>query len=1108
MKMVRKRGRAAVSLGVALVAAVCFAPRRLGAQTVTGTLQGAVTDTTGGVVPGVTIVLQNKETGHKREVVTNAQGYYHAPFLPIGPYRVTTSLAGFGRQVQENVQIRLNATSVADFTLRPATAEEVTVVAERPPLNTTNAEIKQSLTSEQIMDKPTFQNLNSAYGFLTLAETFAGFQENPTSGQNNPTLSSGSSINFNGTGTRGATFQIDGVNNDDSSENQNRQGVSLASIKEFQVISNTYSAEFGRGFGAVVLVQTKSGTNQIHGEAYFYRQDSDLNERAFFNRPPAPKPNNQRNNFGGVLGFPIKKDKLHGFVTYDRARQDGTGGYTRDFLLPAGLSGPRLTRGNDSPANRAFIENVLSRYPSTLTSNDPRNTGNVPGVGTFQGTVGFDRPVRDYSARLDWDPTARDHVVVRYQYSRQVLDNREVIVGEATKQNNRQLNGGLTWTHTFSPRTIGEFRYGRGVRDTNVDVKAGNDTPIVRFTASPVAGTTLGSAGNLPIHRDQVDNQIVYNLSTLFGNSHGFKAGVDARFAKLDDLADNFSRGFWTFNAVCGGQTYRTPYDAFLDGCVRTFQKGYGNFFLENRIREYNLYVEDNWKVTPRLTLNLGARYEYAGAPSEKENRVDYVFSDDEDNIQPRVGFAYAPAWRDGFLGWLSGGPGNFSIRGGYGLYHGRLFQSIFSQGGANVRFNPPNGLLRTFEHQTNLADPTNGFVFEPGQPLTVRASITQIDPELEMPRTHQWNLTFERKIPWNSTLRVSYNGVRGRGLLQYRQDNLPVSPLAGGIVVVNHPNNAPAAGAPDLRGIRIDRVAADVQCAGTGFIPGVAPNATCPVPVPIANNEVSLRVPRTNERRPDPRYTTNLAVSNNSDSWYDGLQVEWIKRASHGLRFEINYTFSKALDTGSEATFVGTGDSNILGPDKKFAKGLGRFHTPHRFTFNGTWQLPIFRGRTDTTGRILGGWSLSAVVKLSHGTPFTVIDTGVGDLNFDGFSENRPVLVDRSVLGRAVDDPDRGPQQLPREAFRRTTFADIGRDIVGRNTFFIDDVRNVDLGFYKTFGITHTHKLQTRLEAYNVFNRTQFGFPTVDLANANFGRVLSQQNGPRTMQLTFRYFF
>jgi len=679
-------------------------------------------------------------------------------------------------------------------------------------------------------------------------------------------------------------------------------------------------------------------------------------------------------------------------------------------------------------------------------------------------------------------------------------------VGEATRQNNRQVNGGLTWTHLFSGRTVGEFRYGRGVRDTNVDIKAGDNTPIIRFSASPF-GSIIGNAGNFPINRHQTDNQLVYNLRTVAGDRHSLKMGTDIRFAKLDDVADNFSRGFWTFTTSCGGQSYPTAYAAFLDGCVTTYQKGFGSFFLENRINEYNLYAEDEWRITTALILDLGVRYEYAGAPTEKRNRIDYVFHDDNDNIEPRIGFAYAPTWKGGPLGWIAGGPGNFSIRGGYGLYHGRLFQSIFSQGGANVRFNPPNALFQTISNSTNVSDPTNGFVFVPGKPLTTRAMITEIDPNLQMPKTHQWNLTFERKIGWNSTIRLSYIGLRGVGLLRYQPTNLPVSPLDGGITVVNDPNNAPAPGFPDLRGKRIDKIADDFQCAGTGFF-GIPTNATCPNPVPIADNEISLRVPRTNERRPDPRYTTNLRVSNDAQSWYDGLQFEWLKRVSQGLRFEMNYTWSKAIDDTSDPTFLGAGDTNMLGPDKKFARGLSRFHTPQRLTFNAIWLLPVFRDRSDIVGRLLGAWQLAAVVKLAHGTPFTVIDSAGGDLNFGGFAQNRPVLLDPSVLGRTVSDLDHSIEELPRSAFRRATIRDFGGDLVGRNTFYGDSIKNVDFALYKSFAVSHGHRLQARLELYNAFNRAQFSFPTADFASTNFGRILSQANSPRTVQLALRYVF
>lgn len=1089
------RGRAAVGILCATLVSWLAAP--LQAQTVTGTIEGTVTDTTHAPLSGVRVSIGNLETGQAREAVTSERGYYVAAFLPLGRYRVSASFAGFGTVTRDAVEVSLNATRVIDFRLDPRVKEEIVVSAASALINTTNQEIKQSLSAEQILEKPTFQNLNNNNTFLTLAETFAGFQENPTSGQNNPTASSGSSINFNGTGTRGATFQIDGVSNDDSSENQHRQGVNLASIKEFQVISNSYSAEFGRGFGAVVLVQTKSGTNGVKGELYYGRQDSDWNARSFFS---LTKPANARNNYGGVVGFPIQKNKLFGFVSFDRGRQQGGGTYTRDIFTAAEKQLPRLTRDNDTPANRAFVESVLARF-GNLQPNDPRSNR------TYQGTAGFDRPVTDASARLDWDATRSDHVVLRYQYSRQKFDNEDVIVGEATQQNNRQGNIGLTWTHAFSARTVAEFRYGYGIRDTNVNIKAGNDTPIIRFSPTPVASSIIGNAGGFPITRDQVDHQFVYNVNTLFGNSHSFKAGADVRFSRLDDLAQSFQRPFYTFTTSCAGTTYPSPWAALLDGCVTTFQRSYGPFFLENRIKEYNLYAEDNWKLRPNLTLNLGVRYEYAGAPTEKANRLSYGFSDDSNNVEPRVGFAFSPDWKQGLLGWLAGGgPGSFSLRGGYGLYHGRIFQTVFSQTGASIRTNPPNAASLTVTNNLNLADPTGGFVLTPGEPTT-RVTLTKVDPDLEMPRTHQWNLTLERKLFWSSTLRLTYSGIRGKNL-RYTLDNLPVSPLAGGIVVPNHPFNAPAAGFPDLRGVRIDRIAADVDCAGTG-LPGIPTNATCPVAVPIANNEISRRVPRTNERRPDPRYTTNLVVSADANTWYNGLQTSWEKRVTKGLRFEISYTWSKALDDTSEATFVGAGDSNNLGPDKRYARGLSRFNTPHRFAFNGTWLLPVLRDRKDWVGGAFGGWQLSAVVKLAHGTPFTVTDSAGGDLNFDGFSENRPVVVNPGVLGAGVDHPDRSTSQLPRDAFRRATLADFGGEIVGRNTFFADATANVDLGLFKSFRLPKG-RVMARIELYNAFNHPQFGFPTSDFASASFGRIVGTATAynPRQLQASFRYIF
>lgn len=1085
-----------------VLCAAALSPIAASAQTVTGTMQGTVRDTSGAVLPGVTVTMASVDTGGTRDTVTNDAGFFHTPFLPLGRYRVTATLSNFGTVVREGIEVTLNRTTVVDFELNPSVTDTVTVNAAAPVINSTNGEIKSSLTAAQIMDKPT---LNPG-SFLSLAEIFPGFQENPFSGQNNATLSSGSSINFNGTGSRAATFQINGVNNDDSSENQNRQGVALSTIAEFQVISNSYTAEFGRSAGAVVLVQTKSGTNAVHGDLYEYYQNNQINAKAFFSSQ-LPKADRTRHQYGGTVGFPLKRDKLFAFLSADRTRLEGESPITRDLFLPSELAAPRLTRGNDTPANRAFIDSVLARFPSGAVPNDSRSNR------TYQTLFTINQPDQDYSGRIDWNAGKSDTIFVRQQYTRQIRESQDIIVGEQARQNNKQQNIGVTWTHIFSPRTLGEFRYGLGSRDTNVDIAAGNDTPIIRFVASPVSGSIIGNAGAYPINRHQTDHQFVYNLSTVLGSNHSIKTGMDIRRQQLDDNADNFTRGFWNFNRVCLGTTYDTAYAAMLDGCIANFQRGYGPAFLENRLNEYNLYAEDSWRIGSSLTLNLGVRYEYVAAPREAEDRIDYVMRDDRNNVEPRLGFAYAPRWSEGWLARLTGGPEHASIRGGYGMYHGRIFQSVFSQGGASVRFNPPNAALLNITNtptQLDLADPTGGFVFQPGS-LTQNARVTLavIDPDLEMPYTHQWNLTVERRMPFDSTIRLTYSGTRGMGFLKFAQDNLPISPLERPFTVIDHPLNAPAAGFPDLRGTTIDRVAADVNCAGTG-LPGIPVNAECPNVVPIANNEVSFRVPRTNERRPDPRYTTNLKVSNGADQWYNGLQVEWVKRLSASLQFNAAYTWGKAMDTLSEATAGAGGDTNQTGLDSRFSRGLALFDTRHRFTFNGSYRLPFFADRRDLLGQILGGWQASGVLKLVSGSPFTVIMSTTRDLNFDGFAEgSRPVLVDPSILGRSIDDLSTSREALPLSAFRAPQYGDT--ELVGRNTFFGDGTNVVDLGLYKTFRLPSDHRVLLRLEMYNAFNQVQFNFPARSFdVPATFGTITGTSNlySPRVVQVAVRYVF
>src|SRR5438132_3212878 len=362
-------------------------------QTVTGTMNGTVTDKSGGALPGVTVTIRKVETGLERVVVTDKAGFYNAPFLPLGRYNVQTELSGFGAMRHQNVPVELNQTVVQDFILGPAMQETVTVAADAPRIDVSDGEVKQTLRAKEIANLPVPDQTN----MLRLTSIFAGYQENPTSGQDNPALSSGSSVNFNGTGTRGATFQINGVNNDDASENQHRQNVPVATIQSFQVLTNNYSAEFGRGYGAVVLVQTKQGTNTVDGEAYGYFQDAKYISRDA-TQVSLSHGQHYRRQFGATAGFPIMRDELFAFLSSDQIQDKGDVLTTRGVFLPSDLDpSKRLTLGNDTPENRAWQDSIIARFP--------KSGPNAPNIAAraYQGFQHSNLPKRDLSARLDYN---------------------------------------------------------------------------------------------------------------------------------------------------------------------------------------------------------------------------------------------------------------------------------------------------------------------------------------------------------------------------------------------------------------------------------------------------------------------------------------------------------------------------------------------------------------------------------------------------------------------------------------------------------------------------------------------------------------------------------
>lgn len=1091
-------GRAVLVLSVVLLSLPTHA------QTVTGTIQGTVTDRSGAALPGVTITIRNVETGLERVAVTTSEGRFNAPFLQIGRYNVQAELSGFGTMKHNNVRVDLNQTSVQDFILDPAMTETVTVSADAPVIDVSDGEVKQTMRAREIENLPVSDQTN----LMKLATTFGGYQENPTSGQDNPALSSGSSVNFNGTGTRGATFQINGVNNDDSSENQNRQNVPVATIQSFQILTNSFSAEFGRGYGSVVLVQTKQGTNSISGEIYGYGQDAKYTSRDA-TQVTLAHGKHYRRQFGATLGGPIMRDRLFAFANTDQIQDKGDVLTTRGVFLPSDLDpAKRLTLGNDTPENRAWQDAIIARFP--------KGGPNAPNIAAraYQGFQKSNLPKRDASLRLDFNATLNNTATARYQRSHQENHPGELIIGEEAGQVNYESNLGFTWTNILSSNTVQEARVGVGLRRVAWTITDDPQTPVVRMTGGSGLQifTILGNAGAFPIIRNQRDNQLVYNISTARWAHNTVKAGLDLRRSNLNDRAESFNRGFWSFSTTCAanpGVTYPTAIAAFWAGCVNSFTKAFGPAYIQNRLDEENVYIQDDWRPMDNLVLNLGARYENVSPPKERNNLVDYGYSSSS-YVDPRLGFAYTPDWASNrFLRALTGGNGRFSIRGGFGIFHGRVFQSVFSQGGASIRFNPPNAIQRSVS-STNLADPMGGYVFVPGTPPPGPVLATFADPNLKMPEARQWNLTFERQAFWNSRFRASYIGTLGKNLLQYKYSNAPVMPAPPG-----------TAGATWV-------VAQDWQCAGTT---ASNTNATCPNAVPIAANEVSLRVPRTQERRPDQRYTDVKIVSNLAQSWYHAAQLEWETGEYHGFSSRTSYTFGKAIDTGSEATDVGGGEgvSGVTAfPPRdgmeQYARGPSRFDVRHRFATSSSYRFPWLADRSDWVGSALGGWTISVVGRFASGTPYTVLDSAAPDILFLGTTMKplRPVCVDRSHCSGTVAGPsDRA--NMPASAFRHAQYGDTLKDFVGRNTFRTDGQQSVDAGLYKTFKLMSNTSFMVRLDMFNVFNQVRWWFPNLDYASpSTFGTVTQTAYGatasggsaptplntPRTLQLGFRFIY
>jgi hypothetical protein len=748
-------------------------------------------------------------------------------------------------------------------------------------------------------------------------------------------------------------------------------------------------------------------------------------------------------------------------------------------------------------ADVKWMQSILDRWPKVK----PNNPNACPTCYSEQKSNYW--PDGDQSAKLDWQPSQRDSIAARYQYSRQRRRSAQFVSGEATWQNNKQQAAGLTWTHMFGVMTWGEFRYGLGLRTTRVDISTGADTPIVRIS-NPTAYssmTTLGSAGQFPINRFQTDHQFVYNLSLIRGR-HSLRFGVDMRPTALDDLADNYSRGYWTFSAtgVVGSPTRYEGWENFLRGYVNGgYQKGYGNFYTRNRMFESNQYVLDDIKLLPTLTLNLGMRWEIVKAPREVDNRINYGYGTFWGGYEPRFGLAWAPNFQNALLRKLSGGPGKTAVRAGFGMFHNRVFMSVFSQGGASLRSALPYGVYRSFDASYNIADPSNGFEWTPDKPNfdPGRIDIARTSPDMHMPVIQQMHFTIDRQLPGLVSLSIGFNRTRGIGLLQNQLLNRARFPILS-----------------PFNGILYDKV--DPDLGNTTPAPGY----------------ISVAQPRTSFRRPDARYNNIYVYSNNEWTYYNALRIEVKKRYAKGLHWQVAYTWSKSIDTGSDVT-SGSPITEFDGP--KSTRGLSDLHRAHFLNLNTGYDLPFFRKSKGWRRQALGGWRVTGNSTMASGNPFTV--TAGMDINADGVANDRPFLLDPKYFGAHVNNGRQDAdgsyislKQLPQsaffplptttQAFRPFDPGGSGKGTLGRNTFFGQGIFNLDAGIQKVFRPREKDTLTFRTEILGVTNTPRFGLPARSTTGSTFGRITGtystfnyvgafrSDDSARVIMLSLRYVF
>jgi hypothetical protein len=1126
-------------LRIVLSAACILVPVSTFAQTITASVAGVVKDTTGGVLPGVTVTFTHLQSDRQVTAITDNDGRYQSVPLQLGDYRVDATLQGFKSAARTGVTLTLDETARVDFTLEVGTLTEVVEVSEAArPLESTTSTLAKLVDNRRIAELPL--NTRNVYSLIYLTPGVAG-----TIGNSYGDLR----YTVNGARPRTNDVLVDGVTASFPTVNGG-SGISVFpsvdAIQEFKVIGANYPAEFGRSLGGVLNVVYKSGGNQFHGSAFEFLRDSSFDANDFFaNRRGEKLGDFSRHQFGGAAGGPIQTSKTFFMVSYEGLRQDSFS--SRTFSVPTELQragdfsqtfaangqlvrifNPFSTRANpaggfirDQFAGNVIPKelwdpvavNVLSYYPQANQPGDP-----VTGLNNYSKSATRVVNVDNLDFRVDRNMSRRGRGFVRYSF-RDTQDVPATTFPDAVAiaegrviEENHVHNFVTEYTHTISPtslltarigfaRTLFVFNnQGLGFKPSSLGLPASIDAAADREMFP-----RFGASGFVDLGGNDHRYNAFMSYPVLLGYSksttkHTLKAGFDGRMLRVN-VWEARAAGTFNFSQAMTQGPVPTTASSTAGHAIASLLLGTGttnNVLIQNwknvASQSFYLagYVQDDWRASSKLTLNLGLRYDFDTPRTERYDRMNYFdpaarspladrvpqfpnlsgglvfvgvdgnsrwqFVPDRNNIAPRLGAAYL--LNDKTV-----------LRAGYAHVYGPSAQAAQGTIGP-FGFRTENLWVSTVDGITPfnlLRNPyPAGFVPSPGAAEGLLTGVGGgiqgvLRNETPTPWNRQWNVTMQREMPWNTTLEIAYVGTRGYDLSTNGEGGRNLNQLDPSYMALGSQLN---------------------QQVDNPFFG-------------IVNNGVlaAARVSRAQLLRPFPQFTDVIPLfPSGSTTSYHGLQVSWNKRMSGGLLIAGSYAYSKAMETG---------ENHQNSYDIEASNSIASYDIPHRFVTSVLYELPFGRGRRfldrshGLVDGILGGWQINGIVTVQSGPPLSITANNTAQifnpLTRPNWNGSDPVL-DGTRQERLQRWFDTSVFSQP----AGFTFGNLGGTL-GR--LRADGVRNVDLSLFKHFAVAGRTRLQARVEAFNVFNRAQFSGPNTSVTSGSFGVVSSQANSPRQLQ-------